>query len=201
MTKKRTNIPNKTRDAVMREYNHLCAICGTQNPQIHHIDEDPANNAIENLLPLCPNCHHLDHHNPTSPTDSRKLQLFRDYKDPLILSPQFDPLFRRCEFLLSLDKSHFGVNIAKNKADELIQFISELEMGSFYADAIGRCIEKPSHSGPFRPMDGYDPGFRQQEEKHRAEYFDKLNKAAVPVLKLVAELLPYQTWIWEPKSN
>jgi hypothetical protein len=41
-----------------------CEICGIEewngkplNMQLHHIDVDPTNNALENLQILCPNCH------------------------------------------------------------------------------------------------------------------------------------------------
>lgn len=47
-------------------FNQLCARCGKDcaSPdgqhsqlQVHHIDENPGNNAIENLIPLCSVCH------------------------------------------------------------------------------------------------------------------------------------------------
>ena len=50
MAKNRTKIPKPTKDAVLKELNHRCAICGTDNPQIDRIDEDPSNNKSENLL-------------------------------------------------------------------------------------------------------------------------------------------------------
>ena len=47
-------------------FNHHCARCGKDcsNPsnsrdllQVHHIDENPGNNQLENLIPLCSVCH------------------------------------------------------------------------------------------------------------------------------------------------
>ena len=47
-------------------FNHHCARCGRDcsNPkdsremlQVHHIDENPGNNNLENLIPLCSVCH------------------------------------------------------------------------------------------------------------------------------------------------
>ena len=47
-------------------FNHHCAKCGEhckdaevpeQRLQVHHIDENPGNNQIENLIPLCARCH------------------------------------------------------------------------------------------------------------------------------------------------
>ena len=85
-----------TRDAVLKEFNHLCAVCGGIGPQVHHVDEDNSNNVVENLLPLCPNCHLRDQHNPTRRHAVEKLQLFRKYKDP------FSLLTRQSNLLLNV---------------------------------------------------------------------------------------------------
>ena len=199
MAKKRIDVPKKTRDAVMREFHHRCAICGTPNPQLHHIDKDPANNVPENLLPLCPNCHHLDQHDPTSTVDPRKLRLFRRYKDPLILSPQFEPLFGRLEFLLDLDEANFNKKAAQEQAYELVQFVSELEMGSFYGEKMKQLFKKPI--GHFRNLYTPDHVLRQWAEEERKEYFDQLTLAVEQLLELAVELLRYQPWTWTPAKR
>ena len=47
-------------------FNYYCARCGTYcrninnkklTLQVHHIDENPSNNDLENLIPLCASCH------------------------------------------------------------------------------------------------------------------------------------------------
>ena len=47
-------------------FNYYCSRCSqdcrnTTNPemvlQVHHIDENPGNNTLENLIPLCASCH------------------------------------------------------------------------------------------------------------------------------------------------
>ncbi len=52
---------NTYREMAMREYNHQCSVCGWCEDdgilQVHHIDEDRQNNALNNLIILCPNCH------------------------------------------------------------------------------------------------------------------------------------------------
>jgi hypothetical protein len=35
---------------------------------VHHLDEDRANNAVDNLVWMCHNCHHLIHHYPEEST-------------------------------------------------------------------------------------------------------------------------------------
>ena len=52
---------NTYREMAMREYDHRCSICGWSEDddilQVHHIDENRQNNALNNLIVLCPNCH------------------------------------------------------------------------------------------------------------------------------------------------
>jgi 5-methylcytosine-specific restriction endonuclease McrA len=79
MPKDRPAIPKAVRESVLSEFNHRCAVCGEDKPQVHHIDEDPSNNDPMNLIPLCPNCHLIDQHNPTVPINARRLRLFRRY--------------------------------------------------------------------------------------------------------------------------
>src|ERR1051326_3314497 len=100
--KKRPSIPTKTKQQVLSEFNHRCSICGADRPQLHHIDENPENNDPLNIIPLCPNCHLIDQHNPSAQVDPGKLRMFRLHKDPAILKPQFHPLFLRLLFLDSV---------------------------------------------------------------------------------------------------
>src|SRR5687768_10032767 len=106
MKKIRKAIPVKVSTEVLKEYHHKCAVCGVAVPQLHHIDQDPSNNDPRNIIPLCPNCHYIDMHNPTEPMDPRKMSLFRIHKDPTILTPQFHPLFKRIMFLLNFERDN-----------------------------------------------------------------------------------------------
>jgi hypothetical protein len=187
----RKAIPKPTRDSVLKEFNHRCAICGTDKPQIHHIDEDPSNNDPLNLIPLCPNCHLLDQHAPTVPINPTKLQLFRRFKDPTILASQFEPLFRRIVFLIDLDEPSFNVKDYVAEAEELVSFVSALEMGEFYGKKIARLIEKPKHA---RVWDADTPSYvhqRWRQQEHQ-EYFKILSQNREQVIALVIELLRYQ---------
>jgi hypothetical protein len=52
------------RDYVYAETEDACAICGVRRPEwlsIHHIDGDDSNNAYDNQVVLCFNCHHQYH--------------------------------------------------------------------------------------------------------------------------------------------
>lgn len=60
--KDRKSIPqqNKVRAELQKEIDNLCPFCPSEEVghfEIHHIDENPGNNAISNLLLICPTCH------------------------------------------------------------------------------------------------------------------------------------------------
>jgi hypothetical protein len=181
------------RDAVLREFNHRCAICGADRPQIHHIDENPGNNDLENLLPICPNCHLTDQHNPTVPADPEKLALFRRYKDPAILAPEFEPLFARMRFLAWIADSEDTEELEK-KARELEDFVSYLEMGEFYSRLILEHLEASSRGRVRVIGGGPDPGGEEADRKFEVNYRQQLRSAQPEVYRLVVELLRYQNW-------
>lgn len=61
-TKRRVPIPKekKLRAELQKEINSVCPFCDNGDVghfEIHHIDEDPSNNEITNLILLCPTCH------------------------------------------------------------------------------------------------------------------------------------------------
>lgn len=198
MAKKRVIIPAKVRKTVLSEFNHRCAICGTDKPHLHHIDEDPSNNDPMNLLPLCPNCHLSDHHNPTAHLDPEKLRLFRTYKDPTILIPEFEPLFRRLHFLDRIEDTP-AVEELEARINELCAFVYALEMGTFYGKLIEYLTERPKMIplvSPSGPDQGYSPWVMINQEEYRI----KLRQARNRIYDLVVELLRYQRWA-SPKKD
>ncbi|WP_420645773.1 HNH endonuclease [Candidatus Leptofilum sp.] len=195
MKKSRTTIPPKIREQVLKEFNYRCAICGADKLHLHHIDENPSNNDPENLIPLCPNCHLGDQHNPTKKIDPDKLALFRRHKDPTILTPQFHPLFLRLKFLDSVEE-----NVDSNELDklaiELIEFVKELEMGSFYGKMLSELIRRPTFAGGFVIGDSYSmQSYNQAQREHDQEYRTQLRQVRENVLTLIVELLRYQPWL------
>lgn len=59
MSKIRTDVPPDDAADVLFRHDHTCCICRERGKhvQIHHIDEDPSNHALENLAVLCLQCH------------------------------------------------------------------------------------------------------------------------------------------------
>src|SRR5205085_2149445 len=179
MAKTRTAIPREIRDKVLKEFHHKCAIDGKVDPQIHHIDENPSNNDPLNLIPLCPNCHLIDQHNPTEPIDARKLAIFRRYKDPTSLTPQFHPMFTRLLFLLefqSLDQN----DSVEDDISDLIEFIGQLEMGSYYAKKIQKLLDRPRYAD-YAVGDHYGRVYSSttpaELARRRKEYEEQIKKA------------------------
>jgi hypothetical protein len=60
-----------------------CHICGDPGGvQVHHIDEDKSNNALDNLVPVCPPCHGKIHSDQSPvdwpPQDHRRVEITLD---------------------------------------------------------------------------------------------------------------------------
>ena len=190
----RVAIPKKTAEAVLGEYSHRCAICGSDRPHLHHVDEDPSNNDQSNLLPLCPNCHLRDQHNPTHRIETAKLQLFRWFKDPAILRPQFHPVFARQEFLSAVTEGEDPVDGLERQANELIELVQAMEMGDFYAKRISELIAPLRYAFVINLGGGPDPAYERQRREKSRDYRAKLVANRVAVRALLVESLRYQRW-------
>ena len=59
---RRTPIPNRIKRELLQQRGTLCEACkDSEDHHIHHVDGDPNNNTIENLVMLCVNCHKEEH--------------------------------------------------------------------------------------------------------------------------------------------
>ena len=184
----RKPMSEKLKETIKKEFNYKCAICGSDNPHMHHIDENHANDEIDNLLPLCPNCHLSDQHNPTRKIEIPQLQLFRKYKDPAILKPQFHPIYKRILFLELLSED----NKLDDNVKELMKFIETFEKGTFYAEKIEELIAYNFVVSFSMNESSVERENRNRERniKHK-EYIIKNRDKAID---LIIELLRYQKW-------
>jgi hypothetical protein len=76
----RTTIPEGIKAEVLSRSNNRCCVCQVPFVQIHHIDCDPTNNDMDNLAPLCPNCHSQVHSKSMLTTNltAPRLKVLRD---------------------------------------------------------------------------------------------------------------------------
>ena len=190
----RESIPKGKKESILNEYDHRCAVCGGDRPHIHHIDENASNNSLDNLLPLCPNCHLRDQHNPTRKIDIPKLKIFREYKDPSILKPQFHPIFIRQEFIDNVEVNKEDTESIEKLSEELIEFIESLGMGAFYSKRLKELISKPKHAFSFSVGGGRDHELERMLANWNEEYRQQLFDNKPQVKTLIVELLRYQTW-------
>ena len=189
----REAIPKKTKDAVLAEYSHRCAVCAGDRPHVHHIDEDATNNLPMNLLPLCPNCHLRDQHNPTRKIEIGKLQMFRKFKDPAILRPQFHPVYARQLFLVGIEAGAESTDHLVRQAQELTELVTEMEMGAFYAKRLNELLTS-SNRMAMLPFPGSEAELDRQFAKHYSEHREKLLANRASVQALLVEMLRYQSW-------
>lgn len=162
------------------------------NPQLHHIDENPSNSVAENLLPLCPNCHLQDLHDPTGAPDPLKIKLFRRTKDPFVLDSRFDPIWKRIRFLTP----------GRDETDEawgysvtlLLRFIESFNMGAYYRDRIYTILDAPfDHFQFYRKRDGLP--CNMDDFPSEGDYdFAVQSYRAQAVEDLCVEMLRYQGW-------
>lgn len=191
-------MPRAVRDAVLKEFNHRCAKCGADNPHVHHINEDPSDNDPQNLIPLCPNCHLTDHHDPTRPPDRERLALFRKYRDPTIFRPEFVPLFERMAFLRR-DHDVTEVDDVAASAATLIEFVSALAMGGFYAKQLADLVKYVPRVEVFVAGVPESPAQIRARQDYYLDYLRRITANREEVERLAVELLRYQPWAEQPE--
>lgn len=94
MTKKtRTSIPkeNKVRAELQKEVGSNCPFCPSEDVghfHVHHIDEDPSNNDVFNLILICPTCHSKITKGDIAPIDvkEKRLNYSHSQKNKLIIA-------------------------------------------------------------------------------------------------------------------
>lgn len=57
----RKDVPESLLEQLLFLSSNRCCVCQLPLIVIHHIDENPSNNEMDNLAPLCPNCHTQAH--------------------------------------------------------------------------------------------------------------------------------------------
>jgi hypothetical protein len=191
VAKTRVTIPKAVQEAVLKEFSHRCAICGRDRPQLHHIDRNPANNVVGNILPLCPNHHLLDAHAPTSALEEGILRLFRKHKDPFILHARFQPLWKRLRFL-RIKKGEHAIGW-KFCCNDLKEFVRSFQMGQYYAERIASVLAYPAnHMIAHLREQGESITVKELAASSREQEFYDFR--ADEIESLCVEMLRYQDW-------
>jgi hypothetical protein len=204
LAKLRTNIPKAISEKVLKEYNNHCARCNSSSPELHHIDEDPSNNEILNLIPLCPNCHQNWAHSSLANVNPLLIKLLRRYKNKKMLANEFVPLLRRLEFLEHI-KSMESSEIEKS-IKNLLELISHHEKGGFFASQIVDKIgEYPRYMPGFLVYDYVAKELTPETKRFMKQQLDRhivawniynvqLYENRYLVYEAIDELLSYQNW-------
>lgn len=116
MTKKRSKIPSLTEKKLLQECSSTCAFCQERDVETfeyHHIDEEPSNNALENLIVVCSSCHTRITRGIYSPADvvTRKRELM--YSKPKIKKSSKNAALQG-DVNVSINASKFVGDIAQN---------------------------------------------------------------------------------------
>ena len=210
----RANLPKGKRERVLKEYNNKCAICMDDCKEVHHIDHNPNNNEVDNLLPLCSNCH-TDVHNPLEGKSVDLLKLLRKYKLHMVLDPKFKPILNRMGFLLQDIQNSDSEYLQKEYID-LIEFIETFEKGKHYREKIEKLLFFPKEfcCAVVESRDSIDDIFNDksfnmfddtplsnsssrkvQTIGNSVNDFKKMHKKnKVEIINLILEQLTYQNW-------
>ena len=137
--KQRKPIPENTKKRLLLYTRYECCLCdkkisGKRERNIHHINGDPSDNRIENLIPLCPNCHARadrgdypeDHLRSIKEAKIRKIgvrEAFQRVEEPKIA---FKTLFTsKLDECINLIQKRTYIQRVDDFIDELIMLIKE----------------------------------------------------------------------------
>lgn len=84
-TKRRKAVPSLASKKVYQEADNRCPFCAVADVavlEIHHLDGNPSNNEVANLIVVCGNCHSKITRGEISPSDvhTKKMELFWTHK-------------------------------------------------------------------------------------------------------------------------
>ena len=84
-SKRRKTVPALASKKVYQEADNRCPFCAVADVavlEVHHLDGNPSNNEVENLIVVCGNCHSKITRGEISPADvhTKKMELFWTHK-------------------------------------------------------------------------------------------------------------------------
>lgn len=103
----RTKIPEGVRAEILRANRHACAVCQKRRVQLHHIDGDPSNHAVDNLAALC-----LEHHDMATMTGALTRKLTAS--DVIHYKTAWEGRCAADDLALARDRINYYVSLYKN---------------------------------------------------------------------------------------
>lgn len=187
--KKRTAVRKDMRDKVLVEFNHRCVCCDAPYYNIHHIDEDPSNNAEDNLIILCPNCHQGRVHGNSIMITPEQLKMYKRMKSKSVFKPIYSAIKSRIKFIETDEYERLTYDEITTKLDDLIKFIGTLNQGVYYEQELKRCLSRePRICFTDTPI-----SIRQQQTQEiENRYKKKIKDKKEGILKLVLECIEVQ---------
>jgi len=137
--KQRVPIPYDIKGQLLLFTRYECCLCdakigGKRESNTHHINGDPSDNRMENLILLCPNCHARadrgdyseDHLKEIKEVKIRKLGIRKDFEETTEPTVAFKTLFTsKLDQCLHLIKERTYSNQFNDLVDELIMLVKE----------------------------------------------------------------------------
>lgn len=203
--KTRRKIPKAVVDKVKQEFHHRCALCRADYCEVHHIDEDPSNNDPDNLIPLCPNCHHgRVHGRGGHRIDAGALRRYRTIGNRFVATPAYDLLLRRTAYITSEQFHEMDWQQIDHAYQDLRSFVADLRFGKYFVEKLDRLMRPASppnlvHATIIGPGHDVKAQREQQErksravlEEHLAAYKRRLQEVVGEIADVLDEILMAQ---------
>ena len=186
---KRLPVPKKMRDKILVEFNHRCVCCNAPYHEVHHIDGNRSNNAEDNLIVLCPNCHQGKVHGNSITITPEQLKLYKITRSKAIFKPIYNAVKNRIKFIETDEYENLTYDDIIEKVQDLINYIDTLTQGTYYGKKLKRLLSRepciyvlgsPSHI------------YNQQTREIEKRYKKKIREKKEEILKLVFECIEIQ---------
>lgn len=177
------------KDKILVEFNHSCVCCGALFHEVHHIDEDPSNNAEDNLIVLCPNCHQGKVHGKSIKITPEQLRLYKTTKNKGVFKPVYNAIRKRITFVEKDEYENLTSDEISTKVKDLIGFINTLKQGEYYAQKLKSYL---CSSPAVWIIPSPDSVVNEQRKEFLEEHRKRIRDKKEEILRLVLECAEVQ---------
>lgn len=186
--KKRLSVPQKLKDKILVEFNHSCVCCGAPYHEVHHIDGDPSNNAEDNLIVLCPNCHQVRVHGKSIKITPEQLRLYKKTRSKAVFKPIYHSIKNRIGFLETNEYESLTYDGLAEKSEDLIKFVRTLRSGDYYGNKLEQCLYREAIVCDMLAQNDVDEQLKESEREYKRRIKDNKEE----ILRLVLECAEVQ---------